>query len=115
MLAKIDFTLFSNPKDSYILFEASLIPGSPFYDELPKTKNANQIYNQGAKNSLLDDFMIQKFIDLMGVNFMYIPFVLSVIHKPIMYITHQITKIYEETPIKELFQNQQVIKTIQFT
>lgn len=110
MLAKIDFTLFSNPKDSHILFEASLIPGSPFYDELPKTKAANQIYGQGNKNSLLDDFMIQKFIDLLGVNFMYIPFVLSVIYGPIMKITDQINNIYEHTPIKELFQSQTVIK-----
>lgn len=110
MLEKIDFTLFSNPKESYVLYEASLIPGSPFYDDDMKEKKPSQYYPHGsaAKRSLLDDFMVQKLIDLLGINFMYIPFVLSVIHKPIMLITQQINVIYQKTPVQELFQQQKV-------
>lgn len=112
MLERIDFSLFSNPKENYVLFEASLLPGSPFYDDDSKAKKQSQYYGKGgaAKRSLLDDFMIQKLVDLLGVNFMYIPFVLSVIHKPIMLVTQQIQAIYKQTSVHELFQSQQVIR-----
>lgn len=110
MLEKINFGLFDNPKESYILYEASLVPGSPFYDELPKANTQAQLLVQGGptKSSLLNDFMIQKLIDLLGINFMYIPFILNVLHKPMMLITQQINMICQKTTVKELFQNQSV-------
>jgi len=110
MLERIDFSLFSNPKENYVLFEASLLPGSPFYDDDQRTRSQSQYHGRGGapKRSLLDDFMIQKLVDLLGINFMYIPFVLSVIHKPIMLVTQQIQSIYQKTAVNELFQTQQV-------
>ena len=111
MFEKIDFEKFTNPKERYILFEASLLPGSPFYDDMPKSKRPSEVFSKSdkpTKHSLLNDFMIQKLIDMLGINFMYIPFILSVVHKPIMVITQQIDNIYNNTDIKELFKDQQV-------
>ena len=111
MFEKIDFEKFTNSKERYILFEASLLPGSPFYDDMVRSKGPSEVFSKSEKpnkHSLLNDFMIQKLIDLLGINFMYIPLILSVIHKPIMVITQQINIIYNNTPIKELFKDQQV-------
>ncbi len=114
LLEKIDFSLFGNPKDGHILYEISLAPGSPFYDE-DQNKKPSQFYGStvSMKRSLLDDFMIRKLIELLGINFMYIPFILSVIHKPIMLITQQINVILQKTTVKELFQ-EKVSKTACF-
>ena len=109
-LENIDFGLFSSAKDIDILFDAVLTPGSPFYDDAPRTRRPSQLFTQGGlnKGELLDGFMIQKLNDLLGVNFMYIPFVLSVIHKPIMLITQQIHNITQKTAVKDLFQDSKV-------
>ena len=111
MFEKIDFEKFSNSKERYILFEASLLPGSPFYDDMARSMRPSEVFSKGEKpnkHSLLNDFMVQKLVDLLGINFMYIPLILSVIHQPIMAITQQISIIYSKTPINELFKDQQV-------
>jgi len=87
---------------------STLVPSTSQTMTLPGVSISAQIQKR------IDDFICNKLSEILDLNFLYIPLILSVIYKPMTLISTQIEGICQKTYIKDLLQDKRGTATTTF-